>query len=135
MVSPLSAPATSDRGARPVVESQPTGAVRVEGAVPLAAAVPSSAKVCENSACISLQGGGLRVNYWSTSVSNQNQTCTHAHFIVAGEDVRTTGQQCGKTSFSQTWQVKRDFDNGTQVCNRWDGFEGEPCLNVWPPNY
>ena len=77
-----------------------------------------------------VRGGGLIVTSWSTTVDNQSYHCTNAHFTVDGVDVWTT-RRCGATLLRATMPRRHTYDNGSVLCNTWDGFQGQPCVTVW----
>jgi hypothetical protein len=128
VVAPLAAQAAPQhRGMESLVASHSAEGVRAQPLVPQ----PLSWDHCDGVVCTSVVGGGLYLSAWSTTAENHSYRCTSAHFWIDGVIAYTSGQQCGSSKFRSTWMVNRYFDNGSLVCNTWDGFAGQPCGPIW----
>jgi hypothetical protein len=124
VVAPLPAQsAPPQRGMESPVASQSAGV--------LAQVEPATAAYCDRNVCTYVYGGGLYVSAWSTKASNQSYKCTQSHFFVNGQNVYSPGQQCGSSDFRQTWNVNQYYENGSLLCNTWDGIAGQSCAVVW----
>lgn len=128
VVAPLAAQAAPQhRGMESLVASHSAEGVRAQPQV----TQPLSWDNCDGVVCTYVVGGGLYLSAWSTTAENNSYRCTTAHFWIDGVIAYTSGQQCGSSRFRSTWMLNRTFDNGSIVCNTWDGFTGRPCGPIW----
>jgi hypothetical protein len=86
---------------------------------------------CDGAVCTEVIGGGLYVSDWNTTVANQSYRCSKANFWVNGQLTSTSSEICGSTKLRLNTRPERRYDNGTDLCNTWDGFDGKSCVRVW----
>ena len=93
---------------------------------------PLSASNCSGAVCINVAGSGLNVSDWNTTVRLSKSECTTASFWKNGVKVASGESTCG--SSGQTLESDLGYvgnlPNGTELCNTWTGFTGEPCATV-----
>jgi hypothetical protein len=102
-----------------------------------AAVTPDTGSGCNfnavaGSMCIYVDGTGLTVTSWDTSVANPLgiDTCTYAGYWINDALALTSNEVCGDGAFWAYDSGTVTWPNQTKFCNTWVNFSGEPCLVV-----
>lgn len=91
--------------------------------------IPRSASGCNFDVCISITGSSTYVDDWNTTAYwNGGYICTHSVWLQNGNIIRTGNGTCGGAGvFFSDWAPKKNFQNESKLCNKWEFIPGEPC--------
>lgn len=93
-----------------------------------------SADVQDGDVYMHVEGTGLYVDYVYTRAAPSYYVCTKARFYADGVLQAESGTVCidgsaGEWAYT-TWNAKRSFADGTQLCVSWADVNGYPCATI-----